>query len=58
MVVFDLAGTPLLGHRQAQAESIHDVLFLLMMLGDDRSTEATYIAGNRVYNKSDGAVLQ
>ncbi len=58
MVVFDLAGTALLEHRQAQAESIEDVLFLLMMLGDDRSVEATYIAGNRVYNKADGATLQ
>ncbi len=39
--------TPLLARRMARAESIEDQLFLLMMLGDERVIEATYILGEK-----------
>lgn len=44
-VVLDAAATPLLALRTARAESIEDVLFALMTLGDDRAVAATYVAG-------------
>jgi guanine deaminase len=43
--VLDPKATPLLALRHARAESIQDVLFALMMLGDDRAVRATYVAG-------------
>lgn len=44
-VVLNFKGTPLLERRIAHARSLHDKLFALMMLGDDRSVTATYIMG-------------
>ncbi len=45
LVVLDPNATPLLALRNARAESTQDVLFALMMLGDDRAVRATYLAG-------------
>ena len=45
LVVLDPKATPLLALRNARAESIEDMLFALMMLGDDRAVRATYVAG-------------
>ena len=44
-VVLDPRATPLLALRTARADSIEDVLFALMTLGDDRAVRATYVAG-------------
>jgi guanine deaminase len=44
-VVLQPDATPLLARRMAQAESLESRLFLLMMLGDERAIEATYIQG-------------
>ena len=44
-VVLDPAATPLMARRIAHADSLVDALFVLMMLGDDRAVEATYVAG-------------
>ena len=44
-VVLDPAATPIAARRAQQARSIEDQLFLLMMLGDDRSVRATAIGG-------------
>ena len=43
--MLDPNATPLLALRNARAESIEDMLFALMMLGDDRAVRATYVAG-------------
>lgn len=43
-VVLDAAATPLLARRTAGA-SLHDRLFALQVLGDDRAVAATYVAG-------------
>ena len=51
LVVLDLHATPLLKLRVEQAEDIHELLFALMMLGDDRATAATYVAGKNVYSR-------
>ncbi|MGB9370238.1 MAG: guanine deaminase [Xanthobacteraceae bacterium] len=45
LIVLDPRATPLLALRNERADSIEDVLFALMMLGDDRAVAATYVAG-------------
>ncbi len=49
MVVLDLKSTPIIEYRMQYAEDIKDVLFILMTMGDDRATRATYIAGALAY---------
>jgi guanine deaminase len=44
-VVLDPAATPIAARRARQAQSIEEQLFLLMILGDDRSVRATAIGG-------------
>jgi guanine deaminase len=46
LIVLDPKATPLLALRNERAESIEDVLFALMMLGDDRAVAATHVAGD------------
>jgi guanine deaminase len=46
-VVLDAAATPLMARRMERAEGLVEQLFVLMMLGDDRAVEATYVAGKR-----------
>ena len=43
--VLDPNATPLLALRNERAQSTQDLLFALMMLGDDRAVRATYVAG-------------
>lgn len=50
-VVLDYASTPLIERRMKKATSIFDKLFVLMMLGDDRSVSATFVNGKEVYKK-------
>ncbi|GAB6854714.1 guanine deaminase [Asaia astilbis] len=47
LCVLNPQATPLLAQRAARAESVSDLLFALLMLGDDRAIEATYIMGRR-----------
>jgi guanine deaminase len=51
IIIIDLASTPLIERRMAQAESIQDVLFAQIILADDRAIHATYAAGNLVYKQ-------
>ncbi len=44
-VVLDLQATPLLERRMQRATTLEQRLFALIMLGDDRCIEATYVAG-------------
>ncbi len=44
-VVLNRAATPLLERRLAMTENVADTFFVLMMLGDDRSVDATYLMG-------------
>ncbi|MBI1198019.1 MAG: guanine deaminase [Phenylobacterium sp.] len=44
-VVLDLAATPLLARRTAQARTLAELLFILSVLGDDRTVERTYLMG-------------
>lgn len=45
IVVLDLASTPAIAQRAAQAEDIWESVFPTIMMGDDRAIRATYVAG-------------
>ena len=48
LVVLDPQATPLLASRHELSRSLEDMLFALMMLGDERAVRATYVAGRAV----------
>lgn len=52
ITVLDPNATPLLTLRNARAESVEDLLFALMMLGDDRAVRATYVAGRLAHERA------
>lgn len=45
LVVIDPCATPLMAERHALSGNLHDVLFALMILGDDRAVTETWVAG-------------
>ncbi|MCB1387173.1 MAG: guanine deaminase [Nitratireductor sp.] len=45
LTVLDPAATPLMAERHALSNDLHDILFALMILGDDRAVTETYVAG-------------
>ncbi|MCA3224272.1 MAG: guanine deaminase [Burkholderiales bacterium] len=45
VIVMNLRATPLLARRTARAGSLEELLFALLVLGDDRVIAQTYIAG-------------
>jgi len=51
VVVLDLEATPLMALRMGNSASLHDKLFALMMLGDDRCISETYVLGQPVSKK-------
>jgi guanine deaminase len=51
-VVLDPAATPILARRTAGA-SLHDRLFALQILGDDRAVAATYLRGKQAHRRKD-----
>ena len=51
LTVLDLKATPVLGYRMQHTNNLEEVLFVLMTLGDDRTSCATYVAGDRVYSR-------
>ena len=54
LVVLDPQATPVLASRQDLSTSLEDVLFSLMILGDDRAIRATYVAGAKVHERISG----
>ncbi|AQM67379.1 Guanine deaminase [Vibrio campbellii] len=56
-VVLNWAATDLQKLRYQHSKSLEDKLFALMMLGDERNVEATYIAGKLAYS-ADGEVTK
>jgi guanine deaminase len=53
-VVLDPKATPLLARRTAHARNLDELLFALIVLGDDRVVARTYVEG-RAYNRPPGA---
>ncbi|MCA3556501.1 guanine deaminase [Aestuariivirga sp.] len=52
IVVLDPQATPVLASRHALSSSLEDVLFSLMILGDDRAVKATYVKGRKVHGRA------
>jgi guanine deaminase len=52
LVVLDPSATPVLASRQEVSTSLDDVLFSLMILGDDRAVRATYVGGRKVHERA------
>ncbi len=50
-VVLDYAATPLIELRLNKAKTIHEKLFALMMLGDDRAIFETWALGEKVHSR-------
>ncbi|MEH6652363.1 MAG: guanine deaminase [Motiliproteus sp.] len=50
-VVLDYNATPLMSYRMKQVKSLHERLFVLMTLGDDRAVRQTFAMGKSVYQK-------
>jgi guanine deaminase len=51
ITVLDPEATPVLARRQALSTTLEDVLFSLMILGDDRAIRATYVHGKRLHHR-------
>ena len=49
LIILDPNATDTLRNRMQLSETLEDTLFALMMLGDDRTIQATYVAGNIVH---------
>ena len=49
-VVLNFSGTPLIERRIQNSKDLHDKLFSLMMLGDDRAISATYVLGELAHS--------
>lgn len=47
LVVIDLASTPAISQRAAQADDVWEELFPTIMMGDDRAVKAVWVAGER-----------
>ena len=45
LVVLDLASTPAIAQRHAEADTLWEAVFPTIMMGDDRAVTETYVAG-------------
>jgi guanine deaminase len=54
-IVLDPGATPLLGRRSGAAQNLHELLFALMIMGDDRAIRETWVAGARAHARDDPA---
>lgn len=51
IAVLDPCATPVLASRHALSDSLEDILFSLMILGDDRAVRAAYVAGRKLHER-------
>jgi guanine deaminase len=54
-IVIDVHATELMWRRMMRAETVDDLLFMLMILGDERSVRSTYILGEKRFDRGDDA---
>lgn len=50
-VVLDFNSTPIMALKQSKCKTLAEKLFAMIILGDDRAVQATYVAGNCVYKR-------
>lgn len=48
LIVLDPCATPIMRERHALSGDLHDILFALIIMGDDRAVSETYVAGRAV----------
>jgi guanine deaminase len=41
--------------KQGKCKTLAEKLFAMIILGDDRAVQATYVAGNRVHDRDSSA---
>lgn len=51
VIVLDLHATPLIAERMRSCADLSEALFVQMILGDERSVQATYVAGREVHRR-------
>jgi guanine deaminase len=51
ITILDPKATSLLALRSERCDTIDELLFVLMTIGDDRAVKATYIAGEKAYSR-------
>jgi guanine deaminase len=51
LVVLDLKSTPLIDFRMKHCRDVDEALFIQLIMGDDRATRATYVAGELRYDR-------
>jgi len=51
-IVVDLRSTPEIASRMDHVSDLAEMLFVQMMLADDRAIRATYVAGRKLYQRS------
>jgi guanine deaminase len=52
IVVLDLESRPLLAQRMQRAENLWEILFIQMILADDRAVHTTYVGGRKAYERA------
>jgi guanine deaminase len=57
-IVIDPKATPLLARKSALASSLEELLFALIVLGDDRAIERAYVGGSLEYGRTPGNLPQ
>jgi guanine deaminase len=57
-IVIDPKATPLLARKSALAASLEELLFALIVLGDDRAIERAYVGGSLEYGRTSGNLPQ
>jgi len=53
VVVLDMRSTPVISYRMDHAKDFQEALFIQMTMGDDRAVQATYVAGNLLYDRTE-----
>lgn len=51
LIVVDLRSRPLIAERMRHAADLFEVLFVQMILADDRAIRATYVGGRKLYDR-------
>jgi len=51
IIVVDLHSTPEIDYRMRHVDDVWEMLFVQMMLADDRAVRATYVAGQKLYQR-------
>lgn len=52
LIVMDLKSTPAIEFRARRCESLEELLFVQMTLGDDRAIQTTYVAGKPAHRRA------